>query len=84
MKSIYHTIEEDLTAIAELAKENYDIRNDGISTAVPGECVWHHKDSEIECKVTRMSNDKLRYSFKLNGKRISRPNLTSTLFAQGY
>lgn len=79
--SDFNLIHEDINSIAKFAKDNYDLRNQGFSRPITfGSCNWYHGDDTIHCKVSPTVSGQIRYTFSLNGKRISRSNLASTLY----
>lgn len=69
----------------ELATENYQARNRRTDLNVPGECNHYfpkydsegNRDGELilYCKLFRTVNGDLRYTYRLNGKRIAKRNI---------
>ena len=86
---------ESIKLTEKLALENYNARNGVVDYRLDGVCIhyfpiWDNanpsfKTGEIvlTCKVSKTVKGQLRYTFQVNGKRVSEKMIPSTFLSLG-
>jgi len=84
---------QNITLTEELALENYQQRNGVVDYKLPGVCNHYfakydrkgHRIGEIclTCKVSKTVKGQLRYTFQIDGKRVSKGQIDHSMLLQG-